>query len=135
LSNYTSLDNSISRKYLIRKLISIVYSLVLDKIKLDNMSKLLPLGEKILVLPDPPATHRNGFEIPEGYREPASEGVVVSLPKTNHSEAGLKPGDRVFFHNNSGVPVEREGTRYIFMKEVEIYGTEEFEEKEVEDVH
>lgn len=83
--------------------------------------KLLPLNSKILLLPDPPQTHTGDFEIPEGYRKDSSEGVIVSVPS---DEDKLLPGDRVFFHNNSGVAVTRDGRKYLFVKRTELYGRE-----------
>lgn len=85
-----------------------------------------PLQDRVLVKrDDAPKTTKGGIVIPETARDPlgAAAGTVLAVskrPRRKSDGPGVKTGDHVLFAHHAGVPVERDGVRYLLLSENEL---------------
>lgn len=77
---------------------------------------LIPWSGRFLVKQFPKEEFsKQGLKIPECAQEEKNWGRVVRLPERNPPE-GIKVGDIVMFHENSGTPVEAFGKGYRLLQ-------------------
>ncbi len=87
------------------------------------------VGDRILVRRDETALQRSGILIPGVAQQKEPSGTVVAVGAGRHMPRGraemiLKPGDRVWFHPQSGSEVEVEGEKVLVMNEGEVLAYE-----------
>lgn len=82
-----------------------------------------PLADRVLVLPDEAEQKTAaGIIIPDTAKEKPMRGKVVAVGKgTKDHEMTVKVGDAVLYGKYSGTEVEFDGTKYMIMKEGDIY--------------
>jgi chaperonin GroES len=82
-----------------------------------------PLADRVLVLPDEAEQKTAaGIIIPDTAKEKPQKGKVVSVgPGTKDHEMTVKVGDEVLYGKYSGTEVDIDGTKYMIMKEGDIY--------------
>ncbi len=82
-----------------------------------------PLADRVLVLPDEAEQKTAaGIIIPDTAKEKPMRGKVVAVGKgTKDHEMTVKVGDAVLYGKYSGTEVEIDGTKYMIMKEGDIY--------------
>lgn len=84
--------------------------------------KVYPVEDRILVLPDPPATETAGIIIPDAQQRRPSRGTVVEVgPGKNGFPMVVKKGDSILYGIRSGIPVTIEDTEYLIMNESEVF--------------
>ncbi len=83
-----------------------------------------PLADRVLIEPIPVETKTaSGIIIPDSAKEKPLEGNVVAVGKGKTDEPmTLKVGDRVLYGQYSGTEIKIEGTKYLIMREADIYG-------------
>ena len=89
-----------------------------------------PLGNRVLVLPDPTAEKsEGGLYIPDMAKHRPSQGTVVSVGPGNwHAESqtytplNLKPGDKVLYGKYAGTDIQVDDTEYVITTEEDIMG-------------
>ena len=90
--------------------------------------KFIPLGERVLVLPDKDQKRKGGIIIPDTAKEKPQVGKVISVGKGKVSEEGkilpmeVKTGDRVLFGKYSGSEIKIDGLDHIIMEQGDILG-------------
>ncbi len=95
-----------------------------------------PLHDRVLVrrIEEEERT-KGGIIIPDTAKEKPQEGEVIAVGPGARDETGklipldVKVGDRVLFGKWSGTEVKIEGEEYLIMKESDILGILEKEEK------
>lgn len=82
-----------------------------------------PLADRVLVLPDEAEQKTAaGIIIPDTAKEKPQKGKVVSVgPGTKDHVMTVKVGDEVLYGKYSGTEVDIDGTKYMIMKEGDIY--------------
>lgn len=97
-----------------------------------------PLGDKILVLPDPLPKFNGTILIPESNKEKPQRGTAIAVghqiskmpdvvlemnsmrPDPIYPGApAIKPGDHVLFAKHAGVKITFDGTEHLLMRESE----------------
>jgi len=94
------------------------------------MSKIKPLGKRVLVQRSKAQTTKGGILLPEAAKEKPKEGVVVAVGPGELDEEGnrkpmnVKSGDRVLFSSYSGTEVKNsEGEEeFLILAEDDILG-------------
>jgi chaperonin GroES len=80
--------------------------------------KFKPLGNKILVEPNPQTDKIGRIFLPENAQEKSLEGVVVKLGTGKRSKAGeifgfeVKPGDKILYGKFAGTELEIGGRKF-----------------------
>lgn len=82
-----------------------------------------PLADRVLVLPDEAEQKTAaGIIIPDTAKEKPMRGKVLAVGQgTKDHEMTVKVGDEVLYGKYSGTEVEIDGTKYMIMKEGDIY--------------
>ena len=81
-----------------------------------------PLADRVLVLPTAAEEKVGGIIIPDTAKEKPQRGKVVAVGKgTKDHEMTVKVGDNVLYGKYSGTEIEFDGTKYMIMKESDIY--------------
>jgi len=85
--------------------------------------KLIPLHEKILVLPFPPEKEtEGGIIIPDTIQERPSKATVVAVGNgTVGRVMEMKVGDVVGHIKNAGTPVEVDGVLHYILRDVDCH--------------
>jgi len=97
---------------------------------------LIPIEDRLIIKPDPPETVMKGIIIPDSAQQKKLTGTVAAVgPGKKDSEGkfidvGVKAGDRIMYHQYSGLEFFVDGERFIQMKSVENLVCK-IEEKEV----
>lgn len=85
-----------------------------------------PLGDRILVRPDPPPKMMGGLHVPESHQKAHQEakGVVIAMgPGMLMANGNRWPmpdipiGGRIVFHKQGVVPVVLDGETYILVRD------------------
>jgi co-chaperonin GroES (HSP10) len=78
-----------------------------------------PYFDRMVVEKDPVQTHdKVGMLIPETARKPSNTGTIIAVgPDVKFA----KEGDRIVFNYTSGVEIIVANTKYVLMRESEIY--------------
>jgi chaperonin GroES len=90
------------------------------------MTKIKPLGNRVLIKRSKPATTKGGILLPESAKEKPKEGVIVAVGPGKLNDDGkleamnVKEGDRVLFSSYAGTEVEED--ELLIMSEDEILG-------------
>ena len=82
-----------------------------------------PLADRVLVLPNEAEQKTAaGIIIPDTAKEKPIRGKVLAVGQgTKDHEMTVKVGDEVLYGKYSGTEVEIDGTKYMIMKEGDIY--------------
>lgn len=85
--------------------------------------KIQPLADRVLIQPaEAEQKTASGIIIPDTAKEKPQRGTVVAVGKgTKDQEMTVKVGDQVIYGKYSGTEIEFEGTKYMIMKESDIY--------------
>ncbi len=92
------------------------------------MTQLKPLGDRVLVRPDPAEeTTAGGLFIPDTAKEKPQQGTVVSVgPGTTENgvrvEMSVNDGDAVLYGKYAGTEVTLDGEDFLIMRETDILG-------------
>jgi len=94
------------------------------------MSKIRPLGNRVLIKRSKPQATKGGILLPESAQEKPKEGIVVqigpgSVDENGHKEQmNLKIGDRVLFSSYAGTEVKDLGGEedYLIVEEKDVLG-------------
>lgn len=82
-----------------------------------------PLADRVLVKPaEAEQKTASGIIIPDTAKEKPQRGEVIAVGKgTKDNEMTVKVGDTVLYGKYSGTEIEIDGTKYMIMKESDIY--------------
>ena len=82
-----------------------------------------PLADRVLIMPNEAEQKTAaGIIIPDTAKEKPMRGKVLAVGKgTKDHEMTVKVGDEVLYGKYSGTEVEIDGTKYMIMKEGDIY--------------
>ena len=85
--------------------------------------KIKPLADRVLIEPaEAEQKTASGIVIPDTAKEKPQRGKVVAVGKgTKDHEMTVKVGDNVLYGKYSGTEIEFDGTKYMIMKESDIY--------------
>jgi len=88
------------------------------------MSKIKPLGDKVLVQPSTGAEQTaGGIVLPDSAKERPQEGTVIAvgpgrvLDSGEKTEIGVKEGDLVIYSKYGGTEVKLDGVEYLILDE------------------
>lgn len=85
-------------------------------------TKVYPIEDRILVLPDDPEAEKNGIFIPDSQQRRPSRGTVVEVGSgKNNFPMVVKKGDTILYGIRSGIPVNIDEKEYLIMKEDEVF--------------
>ena len=98
------------------------------KIDFNNTKKIItmkiqPLADRVLIKPaEAEQKTASGIIIPDTAKEKPQRGTVLAVGKgTKDHEMTVKVGDKVLYGKYSGTEIELDGTKYLIMKESDIY--------------
>jgi chaperonin GroES len=82
-----------------------------------------PLADRVLIMPaEAEQKTAAGIIIPDTAKEKPMRGKVLAVGKgTKDHDMTVKVGDEVLYGKYSGTEVEIDGTKYMIMKEGDIY--------------
>lgn len=82
-----------------------------------------PLADRVLIQPaEAEQKTASGIIIPDTAKEKPQTGTVVAVGKgTKDYEMTVKVGDKVLYGKYSGTEIEIDGTKYMIMKESDIF--------------
>ena len=82
-----------------------------------------PLADRVLIQPaEAEQRTASGIIIPDTAKEKPQRGTVLAVGKgTKDQEMTVKVGDNVLYGKYSGTEIEIDGTKYMIMKESDIY--------------
>ncbi|MCQ2298939.1 MAG: co-chaperone GroES [Bacteroidales bacterium] len=82
-----------------------------------------PLADRVLIKPaEAEQKTASGIIIPDTAKEKPQRGTVVAVGKgTKDHEMTVKEGDVVLYGKYSGTEIDVEGTKYLIMKESDIF--------------
>ena len=81
-----------------------------------------PLGDRVLVVPAPAEEKIGGIIIPDTAKEKPLHGTIKAVGQgTKDHEMTVKVGDNVLYGKYSGTEIDIDGTKYMIMKESDIY--------------
>ena len=82
-----------------------------------------PLAKRVLIEPaEAEQRTASGIIIPETAKEKPQRGKVLAVGKgTKDHEMTVKVGDNVLYGKYSGTEIDIDGTKYMIMKESDIY--------------
>lgn len=85
--------------------------------------KIKPLADRVLIEPaEAEQKTASGIIIPDTAKEKPQRGKVVAVGKgSKDHEMTVKVGDNVLYGKYSGTEIEFDGTKYMIMKESDIY--------------
>lgn len=85
------------------------------------MSKLTPIGDRVLVLPETtPDKTVGGIIIPEQSRDKPQRGTIIA---TGITVTDIKEGDEVLYGKHCGTNVTFEDQKYIIMRAGDCFAT------------
>jgi chaperonin GroES len=98
--------------------------------------KIRPLYDRVVVKRiEEKETMHGGLYIPDSAKEKPQEGEVVATGKGKRLEDGklvpldVQPGDRILFGKYSGNDIKLDGEEYLIMREDEILGILDAQQK------
>ena len=82
-----------------------------------------PLADRVLIQPaEAEVKTASGIIIPDTAKEKPQRGTVLAVGKgTKDHVMTVKVGDKVLYGKYSGTEIELDGTKYMIMKESDIY--------------
>ncbi|MCQ2273978.1 MAG: co-chaperone GroES [Bacteroidales bacterium] len=82
-----------------------------------------PLADRVLIKPaEAEQKTASGIIIPDTAKEKPQRGEVLAVGKgTKDYEMTVKVGDKVLYGKYSGTEIDIDGTKYMIMKESDIY--------------
>lgn len=82
-----------------------------------------PLADRVLIQPaEAEQKTASGIIIPDTAKEKPQRGKVIAAGKgTKDHEMTVKVGDQVLYGKYSGTEIDVEGTKYLIMKENDIF--------------
>ena len=82
-----------------------------------------PLADRVLIEPaEAEQRTASGIIIPDTAKEKPPRGKVLAVGKgTKDHEMTVKVGDNVLYGKYSGTEIDIDGTKYMIMKESDIY--------------
>lgn len=85
--------------------------------------KIQPLADRVLIQPaEAEQKTASGIIIPDTAKEKPQRGTVIAVGKgTKDHEMTVKEGDVVIYGKYSGTEIDVEGTKYLIMKESDIF--------------
>lgn len=94
------------------------------------MSKIIPLGNRVLIQRAKAATTKGGILLPDSAQQKPKEGVVAAVGPGKIDENGkllplnVKVGDRILFSSYAGteVKIPENDEEYLILSEDEILG-------------
>lgn len=95
------------------------------------MSKIKPLGNRVLIKRSKPQPTKGGILLPDSAQEKPKEGVIVAVGPGELNDEGtrnpmnVKVGDRILFSSYAGTEIkstENEEEELLIMKEEDILG-------------
>lgn len=92
------------------------------------MTKIKPLGNRVLVQRSKAQTSKGGILLPDSAQEKPKEGQVIAAGPGKTSESGqlepiaIKVGDRVLFGAYAGTEVKQSDEDYLILSEEDILG-------------
>ena len=90
------------------------------------MSKLIPLGENLVILPLKEDTTKSSFYIPESKDAKPGQGEVIAVGPGKVTDDGkrqkpeLSKGDRIMFAKYAGTEVKIDGEDLLIMREDDV---------------
>ncbi len=83
-----------------------------------------PLADRVLIEPAPAEqTTASGIIIPDSAKEKPLRGKVIAAGEGKKEEPmTVSVGDEVLYGQYSGTEIELGGTKYLIMREADIYG-------------
>ena len=76
---------------------------------------MIPIGNKILVIPIPQGMTSGGIHLPDGIQTIVERGTVVAVGKPVEE---IKEGDTLIYFKDMAVQFEREGVSMVNLKHV-----------------
>lgn len=94
------------------------------------MTKIRPLGNRVLIKRSKPQATKGGILLPESAQEKPKEGIVVEVGPGSLDENGkkepmnLKAGDRVLFSSYAGTEIKDLGGEedFLILEEKDVLG-------------
>jgi len=85
--------------------------------------KIQPLADRVLIQPaEAEQKTASGIIIPDTAKEKPQRGTIIAVGKgTKDHEMTVKEGDKVLYGKYSGTEIDIEGTKYLIMKESDIF--------------
>ena len=86
------------------------------------MSKIQPLADRVLIKPEAAEEKTvGGIIIPDSAKEKPLRGEVLAVGEGTKDEAMiLKAGDRVLYGKYAGTELERDGEKYLIMRQSDV---------------
>ena len=86
------------------------------------MSKIQPLGDRVLVKPAAAEEKTvGGIIIPDSAKEKPLRGEVLAVGNgTKDEEMVLKAGDQVLYGKYAGTELELDGEKYLIMRQADV---------------
>jgi chaperonin GroES len=82
---------------------------------------LKPIGNKIIVIQDPPETiTKGGIVLPDTVQEHPLTGTVIAVGSKVRED--IKPGDKIMFGRHSNTEIEHDGVKYQVVIEGNVTG-------------
>ena len=82
---------------------------------------ILPLADRVLVLPAPAEEKVGGIIIPDTAKEKPLNGKIVAVGEgTKDEKMILKEGDNVLYGKYSGTEIELNGEKYLMMRQSDV---------------
>ncbi|MDP1880821.1 MAG: co-chaperone GroES [Parachlamydiaceae bacterium] len=92
------------------------------------MTKLKPLGNRVVVKRSKKETSKGGILLPDSAQEKPREGEVIAAGPGKRNEngqvetLGIKVGDRVLFGSYAGTEYKQDDEEYLILSEDDILG-------------
>lgn len=85
--------------------------------------KIQPLADRVLIQPaEAEQKTASGIIIPDTAKEKPQRGTIIAVGKgTKDHEMTVKEGDVVLYGKYSGTEINLDGTKYLIMKESDIF--------------
>jgi len=86
--------------------------------------KFKPLADRVLIEPAPAEEKTaSGIIIPDTAKEKPLEGTIIAAgPGKADEPMTVKTGDKVIYGQYSGTEIKLDGTKYLIMREADVYG-------------
>jgi chaperonin GroES len=86
-----------------------------------SKTQAIPVGDRILVLPDQKVTEEFGLIIPEQAQKAAQTGKVVGVGPGSKGDMQISTGDHILYSDYAGTEIELNGIKYRIMREPDVY--------------
>ena len=96
------------------------------KVKARPVQMLRPLGDRLIVLPDPPEDMVGLIHKPDIAQERPARGTVVAI---GPAVSAVQVGDRVLYGHFTGAEMEHNGAEHLCLREDDVFCVSEIVEK------